>query len=91
MITPVKPSTEGRPSDNDAARFYYEALAEVKIAQQRLEIAEAYRGLDSLLKGAWGSGHVQALGGGVVGITKARAALGRLIIEASADLPEVSR
>jgi len=52
-------------------------------ATERFELADAYLGLDSLLKGAWGMESLNALGGGKFQIEKAHKVLGAALNEAT--------
>lgn len=62
---------------NLAPRIRHQAEADERGARERREMADAYIGLDGVLKGAWGSQNVRALGGGAAQIEKAHRVLGR--------------
>ena len=74
----AKDRTMGELKDVEAAKLYYEARDELAAAQQRFDLLETWRALDSLLKGAWGDMETK-MGGAVVGVRKAHALLGELI------------
>ena len=79
-----KDRTMGELKDVEAAKLYYEARDELAAAQQRFDLLETWRALDSLLKGAWGDMETK-MGGAVVGVRKAHALLGELIEEGRDD------
>jgi hypothetical protein len=58
-----------------------EAEAERREIDARYELADAFLGLDSLLRGAWGTENLNALGGGKTQVEKAWKVLGRQIEE----------
>lgn len=71
--------------ENDIYARRHTADQRRREAQADYELADAWIGLDSLLKGAWGREGVEALGGGKVQIEKAYRVLGHLL-----EVPDVA-
>lgn len=65
--------------ENDIYALRYDAEQRLKTAQAAYDLADAWIGLDSLLKGGWGRENVDALGGGKTQIEKAYRVLGGLL------------
>lgn len=62
-----------------ASEIKDEAERRIRTEQPRLDAAEAWLGLDGLLKGAWGTENVNALGGGKAQIERAQAVIGAML------------
>jgi hypothetical protein len=71
----------GEMDVSKASEIKYEAERAVAIAHRRLAAAEAWLGLTSLLKGAWGTENVNALGGGKAQIERAVDVIGADLAE----------
>jgi hypothetical protein len=68
-----------------AYKLRHDADMQLQRLRPEYDLADAWIGLDSLLKGAWGTENLDALGGGKHQVEKAHAVLGRLLSEGKAD------